>query len=212
MERRLVNPDDPILQKKAEPIPISQITTQAIQELIAEMLDVSYGHRVDRSKPTVVGLAAPQIGISKRIIAVDVGADGKGGLSDLRVYINPEIIWRSTEEEEWCEGCWSTDRVSGVVSRPKVIKVVGFTPDGKKVEETHEGYVARIFQHETDHLDGHEFVSHILDDNKLHWVEEDEWIDYKNRQGWRNWPNKCPRDKWEQIKGIVNKRKIGISY
>lgn len=197
-----VKPNDPILLRTAEEIPVSEITSEATKSLIEGILTVAFGNRKDMSKPTVVGLAAPQIGISKRIIAVDIGADGKGGLSDLRIYLNPQIVWRSDEESEWYEGCWSTDRVCGVVSRPKKIKIEAYNPKGEKVEEEHEGYVGRIFQHEIDHLNGNEFVTHITDNSKLHWVEDDEFPEYRNNEGWRNWPKKCPRERWNKIKGI----------
>jgi peptide deformylase len=200
--RELVKPNDPILVKVAEEISVNRINTPEIQQIIEEILDFSYGHRVDRSKPTVVGLASPQIGISKKVIVVDIGATGIGGLSDLRVYINPTITWASEEEEEWCEGCWSTDKVCGIVSRPTEIEVDAFTTQGKRVKEKYSGYPARIFQHEIDHLSGIEFVNHITDDTKLHWVEDEQWVEYKKNEGWRNWPIKCPREKWEKIKGI----------
>lgn len=200
--KQMVKPNDPVLLKTAEEIPQNEINSSETKELIEEILDASFGRRKNREKPTVVGLAAPQIGISKRIIAVDIGADKKGGLSKLKIYINPEITWRSEDMEEWCEGCWSTDRVAGAVSRNRKIKVKAYTTDGKEVEEEHEGYVARIFQHEIDHLNGSEFVNRITDPEKLHWVEEDEWVKYKNEEGWRNWPKKCPQKKWEKIKGI----------
>lgn len=195
-----VAPNDPVLIKIAKDV--KDLQSLATQETIEQMLAVAYGNRKDRTKPTVVGLAAPQIGISKRIIAVDVGAEKHGGLSDLRIYINPEILWKSVSLEEWCEGCWSTDRVCGAVSRPKSIKIKGYTTDGNRIIEKYNGYVARIFQHEIDHLNGKEFVSHISDDAKLHWVQEDQWLDYKQNEGWRNWKYKCPRDKWYKIKGI----------
>jgi len=70
------------------------------------------------------------------------------------------------------------------------------------VEEEYSGYTARIFQHEVDHLDGKEFTTYITDDKKLHWVEEEEFPAYRNQEGWRHWPHKCPRQKWERIKGI----------
>lgn len=195
-----VSPNDPILIQIAKEVkdPTS-IKTKAIVE---QMLVIACGRRKDQTKPTVVGLAAPQIGISQRIIAVDIGADGHGGLSDLRLYINPKIIWKSEEREEWCEGCWSTDKVCGAVSRSLKITIEATTPENKEVQETYSGYVARIFQHEIDHLDGIEFVNHITDNEKLHWVEEDEWIAYKKDEGWRNWPHKCPREKWKRIKGV----------
>lgn len=200
--KKFVKPNDPILLKIAQEIPSSEITSGVTKAFIGKILDVAFGNRKDKSKPNVVGLAAPQIGISKRIIAVDIGADGKGSLSDLRIYINPKITWKSEEEAEWYEGCWSTDRVCGIVSRPINIRVDAYNTDGEKVEEEYEGYVARIFQHEIDHLNGMEFVTHITDDDKLHWVKDDEFPLYRNKEGWRNWPNKCPRERWEKIKGI----------
>jgi len=133
---------------------------------------------------------------------VDVVADGHGKVGDLRIYINPMIIWKSIKETEWYEGCYSTNRVCGIVSRPAKIKIKAYTTEGKSVKETHEGYIARIFQHEIDHLNGKEFVSHITDDEKLHWVEENEFPQYRDHEGWRNWPVNCPREKWEKIKGI----------
>jgi len=202
MIEKFVKPDDPVLIKRAEEIKPEEIKSPETQEVIEKMLNVAYGEQVDRNKPLLVGLAAPQIGISKRIILVDVAARGKGNVGDLRVYINPEIVWKSDDEVEWYEGCYSTDRVCGIVSRPNSIKLKALTKEGQPVEENYEGYTARIFQHETDHLNGTEFVSHITDDDKLHWVEEDEFPEYRNNEGWRNWPEKCPRDKWEKIKGI----------
>lgn len=73
---------------------------------------------------------------------------------------------------------------------------------GEKIIEKHSGYVARIFQHEIDHLDGKVFVTHIHDDSKLHWVEKEQFPEYRNNEAWRNWQVKCPRKKWEEIKGI----------
>jgi peptide deformylase len=97
---KFVKPDDPILIKVAEPIDISNITALETRRDIEQMLNVAYGEQVDRIKPLLVGLAAPQIGISKRIILVDVAAKGRGEVGDLRVYVNPEITWMSEEQNE----------------------------------------------------------------------------------------------------------------
>ncbi len=196
-----VVPSDPILVKKAKEVEVEKIESGKVKKTIDKLLDYAYGEQKDREKPVLMGLAAPQVGISERIILVDVGADGKGKVSDLRVYVNPKIVWRSDEKEEWYEGCFSTDSVCGIVNRPKSIKVKAYDKNGKKVEEKHSGYVARIFQHEIDHLDGIEFVQHIKDDSKLHWVEDNQFPEYRDKEGWRNWPNKCSREKWEKIKG-----------
>jgi len=198
-----VNPSDPVLVTVAPEIPIDQIDSEEVHTDIERMLNVAYGEQTDRAKPVLVGLAAPQIGLSKRIILVDVAADGHGKVGDLRVFINPQVVWRSDEEAEWYEGCFSTDRVCGVVSRPKQIRVRAHTPQGHFIEEEYSGYTARIFQHEIDHLDGMEFVTHVTDDEKLHWVEEYEFPAYRDQEGWRHWPNKCPRERWNKIKGLA---------
>lgn len=199
---KFVKPNDPVLMRVAEPIDPKDIGSPEVGKYIDEMFLVALGEQKDASKPLLVGLAAPQIGISKRIILVDVTADGKGMVGDLRLYINPEIIWLAKEEADWYEGCFSTDRVCGVVSRPNKIKIRAYTKEGKIVEEEYSDYTARIFQHEIDHLNGKEFTTHIKDDDKLHWVLEEEFPKYRNQQAWRNWPNKCSREKWNKIKGI----------
>ncbi len=199
---RFVKPNDPVLIKIAEEIPVDEIMSKDTKASTEEMLKAAFGEQMDLAKPLLVGLAAPQIGISKRIILVDVKADGKGTVGDLRVYINPEILNASDDESEWYEGCFSTDRVCGIVSRPNKIKIKAYNEDGEMVEEEYSGYTARIFQHEIDHLNGKEFVSHITDDNNLHWVEDAEFPQYRNKEGWRNWPHKCARITWNAIKGI----------
>ncbi len=199
---KFVAPHDPVLNRIAEPVEIKDIKSSGTQQSIKEMFEVAYGEQEDAAKPLLVGLAAPQIGISKRIILVDVAAEGKGKIGDLRLYINPEIIESSEKEEELYEGCFSTDRVCGIVSRPVTIKIRAYNNEGVMIEEEYSNYTARIFQHEIDHLNGKEFVTHVTDDSKLHWVEKDEFPKYRNEQGWRDWPTKCPREKWEKIKGV----------
>ena len=203
MLEKFVRPDDPVLVEIAEAVPTSEITSKGTKDLLDRMLGVALGEQGDKNKPLLVGLAAPQIGISKRIILVDVAARGKGNVGDLRVFINPEITWKSEEEAEWYEGCYSTSRVCGIVKRPTTIKLSAYNQDGQKIEGAeYSGYTARIFQHEIDHLDGREFVTHITNDDNLHWVEEEEFPEYRNNEGWRHWTKKCPREKWEKIKGI----------
>ncbi len=199
----LVLPNNPILLKNAESIPQNEIKSKETQRMIENLLTVAYGEQKDRTRPILVGLAAPQAGISKRIILVDVGADGHGGVSDLQVFINPRITWNSDDFIEWYEGCYSTDRVCGIVSRPDSVEITAYTPSGQVLTSRYFGYVARIFQHEIDHLNGKEFTTHIKDDDKLHWVEENEFPRYRDKEAWRNWPKKCPREKWEKIKGIL---------
>jgi len=203
MNSIFLKPTDTLLRKVADEVPQDQIDLVQTKKIIKLMLKVAYGEQKDKSKPVMVGLAAPQIGISKRIILVDVAANGKGKVGDLRIYINPEIIWKSKEKEEWYEGCYSTGRICGIVSRPLSIKIQALNLQSRfvgsksnrdwkfeKAEGKHGGYVARIFQHEIDHLDGKLFIDHIKDPDKLHWVEKHEFPLYRNKEAWRNWPKK----------------------
>ena len=208
MQNIFVPPHDPILLKVVAKVDPNEIASKEIRKIVESMFQIAYGEQKDAKKPVMVGLAAPQIGISKQIILVDreAGRHGenlrqaqalRGGL---HVYFNPEIIWQSEEEGEWYEGCYSTDRVCGIVSRPTKIKVRALNREGESIEEEYEGYTARIFLHEIDHLDGKVFVDHITDDEKLHWVEKDEFPLYRNNEGWRDWSKKCTRREWKQLK------------
>lgn len=215
MKKNFLKPNNPLLKKIALEIPEDQIDSSETKKIIETMLRVAYGKQKDNSKPVMVGLAAPQIGISKRIILVDVAADGKGKVGNLRIYINPKIIWKSKREGEWYEGCYSTGRVCGIVSRPTSIKIqslklhsrsVHSNPllEWKAVEEKWSSYTARIFQHEIDHLDGKLFMDHIKNPDHLHWVEENEFTLYRNKQAWRNWPRKCSFGKLRHLRSSKN--------
>lgn len=180
-----LKPNDPLLRKVAEEAdPHSEETMATIRKMLKEAVREQKG----KKKPIMVGLAAPQIGIPKRIILVDVKADGKGKVGDLRIYINPEIIWRSKRKGEWYEGCYSTGKICGIVTRATSVKIKAF---GVR-EEIHTGYVARIFQHEIDHLNGKVFVDRIKNPDHLHIVEKKEFSLYRNKEVWRHWPKKAP--------------------
>ncbi len=192
MKIKFVAPNDPILTKVAKDIPPDQINSDETRKIIQTMFKVAHGQQKNNKKPIMVGLAAPQIGIPKRIILVDIKADGKGKVGNLHIYINPQIIWFSKRKGEWYEGCYSTDRVCGIVKRPISIKITAHTSDGKLVEEKYTDYIARIFQHEIDHLNGKVFVDLIKNPDHLHWVEKKEFPIYRNKQAWKNWPKKHP--------------------
>eukprot|EP00968_Pinguiococcus_pyrenoidosus_P020062 scaffold2276_cov210-Pinguiococcus_pyrenoidosus.AAC.2 len=100
-----------------------------------------------------VGLAAPQVGVNKRLMVYNPEGDERKWVSEV-VLVNPQIVARSegTDEEE--EGCLSFPEMSGVVERNKWIKVEAQSLQGKKIKKKFQGWEARIFQHEYDHLDG----------------------------------------------------------
>lgn len=162
------------------------------------MLTIAYGTQGDATRPTLVGLAAPQIGVSKRIAIIGMNAVGGGEQPELKVFVNPEITDVSEGQEEGREGCFSTSRVCGIVKRAKRVTVQAYDRHGQQFSCTLEGFPARVAQHEVDHLNGIRFPDRITDDSKLHWVEEDEFGAY--RKQWRGWSVLCSRSRWNAIK------------
>lgn len=132
--------DDEILRKKSRKI---ESVNDRIKTLIEDMKETMYS-------ANGVGLAAPQVGILKRLIVVDVG---EGPI----VLINPEIIEEKGSETDF-EGCLSLPGKEGSVERPSYVKVKGINEDGKEVICSGEGLLARALCHEIDHLDGILFI------------------------------------------------------
>lgn len=107
-----------------------------------------------------VGLAAPQVGVSRMLILMDwSNIDEEGG--EIKAYINPEIVRKGTEIVTDQEGCLSLPEVWADVDRPKEISISYKNVDGEIIEEDLDGMAARVFQHELDHLLGILFIDRI---------------------------------------------------
>ncbi|MBS7289486.1 MAG: peptide deformylase [Bacteroidales bacterium] len=137
-----------VLRAKAEELDLNQ--KEEIQALIADLKDTL-------AKADGCGLAAPQIGISKRAVIVD--GTGMVDVYDYlagfkRVMINPVITWESEEQCSYSEGCLSIPGVYADVVRPSKITVKYYNEDFTEVEETFDKFAARMVQHELSHLDG----------------------------------------------------------
>lgn len=145
---------DPILTKKCRPI---KEMTPKIRELIFDMMETMYD-------AYGVGLAAPQVGILKRLAVIDVG-DGP------IVLINPEII-ETDGEQTGDEGCLSVPGMAGQVTRPNYVKVRALDQNMEEVELEGTELLARAFCHELDHLDGKMYTELVEGD--LHKVEYEE--------------------------------------
>jgi peptide deformylase len=189
---------DPLLDLPSHPLSIEEIKDPKTQLFFDAMLALARGEQSDQQKAVLVGLAAPQIGKRVRVILVDTKADGKGNVSELRLYINPEILEYSQETTDWYEGCFSTGSVKGIVSRPNEIKVKALDRNGHEIYESHSGYVARIFQHEIDHLNGIRFPERVPPESFLHLVKTEEMYAYRNGEGWRNWKKTIPQKEWKE--------------
>ena len=194
---QFVDCQDPILDLPCRELSMREINDCSMQSFFDDMLLFAKGEQSDLQKHVLVGLAAPQIGKSIRAILVDIQADGKGKVSELRLYINPEIIDFSSETNRWYEGCFSTGDVKGVVSRPTRITVKALDRHGQELLETHSGYTARIFQHEIDHLNGIRFPDRISSQETLHIVKAEEMVSYRNQEGWRDWQTTIPQKDWK---------------
>jgi len=144
--REVVKIPEPVLRRKAHKV--NQVDSE-IRKLIEDMVETM------REEPGV-GLAAPQIGISSRIIVVEYVEDEDDENAKPRLFtvINPEIIRASDETEMGIEACLSVPNLVGDVERYSEIVVKGLNKQGKPTKIKVGGWLARIFQHEIDHLDG----------------------------------------------------------
>jgi peptide deformylase len=123
-----------------------------LQHLIKDMVDTM------RNEPGV-GLAAPQVNVSNRLIVVEYGdEEDEDKPPKLYIVVNPEIVRQSGERELGVEGCLSIPGYAGEVERALAVTVRGQNRHGKPVKIKAHGWLARIFQHEIDHLDGVLFI------------------------------------------------------
>lgn len=139
-----------------------------IKHLIDDMIETM------RAAPGV-GLAAPQVNVSERVIVVELPADEEtGDPAELYAFVNPEIVKTSRELEEGQEGCLSIPGYVGEVERSVEIIVRGQDAYGKPQRLKAYDYLARIFQHEIDHLEGVLFIDRVTEPSKIHKITEEE--------------------------------------
>lgn len=133
-----------ILAKKAEPVP--EIDDE-VRRIAKEMLETLAGRGV--------GLAAPQVGLPLRIFVTDIEGDKH------RVFINPEIVLTSQEQVAIEEGCLSLPKLYLDVTRPEMIKIQAWNEKGRPFTVETGGFLARVIQHEYDHLEGILFIDRL---------------------------------------------------
>ncbi len=140
---------DEVLERRCKEV--KEITPR-IKELVGDMLETMYD-------ANGVGLAAPQVGILKRIVVIDVSPEADQPI----VMINPEILETDGEQTGY-EGCLSIPGKSGVVTRPNYVKAKATDLDGNEYVIEGEELLARAICHELDHLDGHMYVEKVEGD------------------------------------------------
>ncbi|HLV67457.1 MAG TPA: peptide deformylase [Polyangiaceae bacterium] len=139
--RTVLKYPDPRLREKAKPV---EAVTDEIRTLVDDMAETMYASKG-------CGLAAPQIGVSLRVFVVDCA--GEDEASDLRIFINPEIV-ESRGTQTWSEGCLSLPGVSEEIKRAERVTVRALDRDGRPFELEADGLLAVAIQHELDHLNG----------------------------------------------------------
>ena len=146
--RAVLKMGDSLLYEKAEPV--TEFNTPELRELIADMFDTM-------AALNGAGLAAPQIGVSKRVVIFDVQSNPRYPQAEQvprTILINPVLEPIGTEMEDGWEGCLSVPGLRGLVSRHSHLRYTGVDPEGKPIDRTVSGFHARVVQHECDHIDG----------------------------------------------------------
>jgi len=152
--RKIRKLPDPVLKQKAKKV---STIDSSIQQLIDDMLETM-------PQAGGVGLAAPQIGVSLRVIVLQMPDDEPIAL------INPEIVKRSGEREV-SEGCLSVPGYAGEIKRAEVVTVKGQNRQGKTIRLKATGLMAQALQHEIDHLNGMLYIDHLESRDKMYKIE-----------------------------------------
>ena len=138
-----------VLREKAAPL---EAVTDEVRRLVRDMFDTMY-------HAEGIGLAAPQVGISQRVLVVDVTNEDER--RHVHALVNPVVVESSRETEKATEGCLSIPGIEEGVTRPVRVEVEALSPDGEPVRIEADGLLARALQHEVDHLNGMLFIDRL---------------------------------------------------
>lgn len=156
--REIITSENSILRRKAKKA--AKITPE-LRELADDMVETM-------RKAPGVGLAAPQVAQSVRLFVAEIEeSEEHPGSGKLYVVFNPEYVWKSEELVDGTEGCLSVPGYAGEVTRHHKVVIKGLDRQGKRVRIEAEQFLARVFQHEMDHLDGVLFTDRISDPEKI---------------------------------------------
>lgn len=180
----LLLPNDTRLREKSERVANPKDEKEIFQAMLAF---------AEKEGDNLVGLAAPQLGVMKQVILIRHE-------DELKIYYNPKLLWRSSEETHIYEGCYSTGNVVGIVPRAESVRMRALGADGETLIEEFSGFTARVVQHEIDHLNGVRFPDRIANPLHLHYVEEKDRAKYHKE--YETWKHICSRGEWNHIAGV----------
>ena len=146
--REVLRMGHPVLREKA--LPVENLATDELRALVADMKETM-------TAKNGAGLAAPQIGVSQRVVIFGVESNPRYPDAEpvpFTVLVNPRLVMLTREVDEDWEGCLSVPGMRGVVPRYTKLRYSGFDEEGNPIERVAEGFHARVVQHECDHLDG----------------------------------------------------------
>lgn len=175
--REIIRMGHPTLRQVARPLTPEDLKSEEVHDLVNDMVDTL-------RDAGGVGLAAPQVNVSVRLAIIEI----PGGMSrygvippmPLTVFVNPEIEVLDPEDRAgFWEGCLSVPGLRGFVERPQHIRVRAIDLEARPIDFELQGFLATVFQHEFDHLDGRLYIDRIEDTTKL--VFED-LLDYESEQ------------------------------
>lgn len=154
---------DSVLREKARKVNRFGDKLKALMDDMAETMRTANG----------VGLAAPQVGVPQRVIVVEIPEEeDEPGSGQLYAIANPEIVRTSDEIADGVEGCLSIPGYVGEVARHDTITIRGQDSRGRKIRIKAQGFLARVFQHEIDHLEGVLFIDKLTEPDRIWRVEE----------------------------------------
>ncbi|MFN3659935.1 MAG: peptide deformylase [Brevinematales bacterium] len=159
----------PVLRQTAKPV---GKVDERIRTIIQDMMEAL-------SEEQGIGLAAPQIGIPERIVIIDLS---KSGQQTKMALLNPEIIFSSKDRVPYEEGCLSIPEVWGTVYRPSSVKVKAKTTSGKSIVIEADDILARVLQHEIDHLNGKLFIDYLSEEDRAKNAEKISALLEENRK------------------------------
>jgi peptide deformylase len=164
--REVLRMGHPVLREKARPV--DELGSAELKQLVEDMKETM-------AFKNGAGLAAPQIGVSQRVVIFGVEANPRYPDAEpvpFTVLVNPRLVMLTREVEEDWEGCLSVPGMRGVVPRYTKLRYTGFDENGSPIERVAEGFHARVVQHECDHLDGILYPQRMTDLSKLGFIEE----------------------------------------
>lgn len=162
--RTIIRMGHPTLRRRARPLTTQEIAGPEIRELVADMIDTLH-------HAGGIGLAAPQIDVPVRLAIIEIEGSSRYGeipAMPLTVFVNPEIeVLDDRERAGYWEGCLSVPGLRGFVERPQHVRVRALDLEGRPLALELHGFLATVFQHEFDHLDGVLYVDRMTDITRL---------------------------------------------